>query len=79
MISRYLAHKAKVAILLPQEDGFFVSRTYIEQAIKIIFTSEEGMQLKEKSMELKATSMIIFDEGGSSYKNLEHLIKVIRA
>ncbi|KAG6543742.1 hypothetical protein Mapa_014926 [Marchantia paleacea] len=77
--SRYLAHKAKVAILLPQEDGFLVSRTYIEQAIKISFTSEEGMQLKERAMELKATSMIIFDEGGSSYKNLDRLIKVIRS
>ncbi|XAR60668.1 hypothetical protein NMG60_11034135 [Bertholletia excelsa] len=73
VIARYLSHVWGVGIELEQE----MERGKIERAVRALMVDEEGKVMRTRAMDIKEKVEISVNEGGSSHKSLDELIKFI--
>ncbi|CAL1402153.1 unnamed protein product [Linum trigynum] len=73
--ARYVTHVWKVGMQLEEE----LEREQVAAALRRLMVEKEGIEMRKRAMELKARVEIGTRKGGSSFNDLDKLIKTIRS
>ncbi|CAI0540286.1 unnamed protein product [Linum tenue] len=73
--ARYVTHVWKVGMQLEEE----LEREQVAAAVRRLMVEKEGMEMRKRAVELKARVEIGTRKGGSSFNDLDKLIKTIRS
>ncbi|PWA55973.1 UDP-glucuronosyl/UDP-glucosyltransferase [Artemisia annua] len=73
--ARYVSDVWKIGVQL--ENG--LERSEIESAIKRVMVDREGMEMRDRSINLKTKAELCFKKDGSSYASLDDLVNYIQS